>query len=77
MRGKSSKQKWQFLIRFELLNAAVVLTSHLFLSLLSFSFFFFWNIELIFFFHIEIINDNNEIVTLLPSSPHVFPRTTS
>ena len=39
MRGKSSKQKWQFLIRFELLNAAVVLTSHLFLSLLSFFFF--------------------------------------
>lgn len=76
MRGKSSKQKWQFLIRFELLNAAVVLASHLFLSLLSFSFFF-GTSNSFFFFHIEVINDNNEIVTLLPSSPHVFPRTTS
>lgn len=65
MRGKSSKQKWQFLIRFELLNAAVVLASHLFLSPLSF------------FFHIEVINGNNEIIALLPSSLHVFPRTTS
>ena len=76
MRGKSGKQKWQFLIRFELLNAAVVLASHLFLSLLSFSFFF-GTSNSFFFFHIEVINDNNEIVTLLPSSPHVFPRTTS